>query len=389
MGAVAQLPFEQAHLLEVAPLLRTLQSEGAVHRVRTPEGVEAWLVTGYAEVRQLLDDPRLSRSNPNPGAVKDSGSAFLDNLLGDLATDHARLRSLLEPHFAPELMAKVRSSVEELTEELLDELAGKTPPVDLRVELALSLPILVMCEWLGVPPEDKNKFSVWTQDAASVGDPARSQQGMGQLFAYCRQLVAQKREAPADDVISRLCAAEGLTDMEIVALTALLLFGGYETTVARIGTGVLLLLTNRDQWQAVLDDPGVIAGAVEELLRLSIPNPHNGGMPRFALTDFEVGGVTIRAGDLVLLNIVAANHDELAFPDADRVDVHRRDGGSLTFGHGAHYCVGAPLARMVLQASLVRLVKRFPEMRLAVDVQELGLRHDTLVGGLIALPVTW
>lgn len=389
MSAIPQLPFEQTQLLQVAPVLRTLQSRGTVHHVRTHEGAEAWLVTGHAEVRQLLDDARLSRSDPNPQGARDRGSAFLDKLLGSLATDHARLRSLLEPHFTPERMAELRSSVEKLTEQLLDELAGRTPPVDLRQELALPLPILVMCEWLGVPAQDKDRFSVWTQDAASVGDPARSEQGMSQLFGYCRQLVAGKRREPADDVISRLCATEGLTDMEIVALTALLLFGGYETTVARIGTAVLLLATNRDQWQAVRDAPAIIPGAVEELLRLSMPNPHNGGMPRYALIDFEVDGVTIRAGDLVLLNIIAANHDERAFPEPDRVDVTRHSGGSLTFGHGAHYCVGAPLARMMLQVSLVRLIERFPDLRLAGDVGDLRLRHDTLVGGLTELPVRW
>jgi len=389
VNTVAQLPFEQTHLLQVAPQLRTLQSQGTVHRVRTVDGGEAWLVTGHAQVRQLLDDDRLSRSNPEPGAARDSGSAFLDSLLGGLATDHARLRSLLEPHFSPKRMVALRAHVEKLTEQQLDELAGRTPPVDLRLEFALSLPILVMCEWLGVPPQDKDRFSVWTQDAANVQDPARSKQGLAELFGYCQKLVAHKRQDPADDVISRLCATEGLSDREVVALSALLLFGGYEPTVARIGTGALLLLTNPEQWQTLLDDPSLIPGAVEELLRMSMPNPHNGGMPRYALTDFEIDGTTIRAGDLVLLNIIAANHDKAIFADPDRVDVTRQTVCSLTFGHGAHYCVGASLARMVLQVALARLITRFPTMLLAVDVEDLRLRHDTLVGGLVELPVTW
>jgi cytochrome P450 len=209
------------------------------------------------------------------------------------------------------------------------------------------------------------------------------------LFGYCRQLVADKRQNPADDVISRLCATEGIKDNEVLGLTALLLFGGYETTVARIGTCVLLLLANPEQWQALVHDPGLIPGAVEETLRMSMPNPHNGGMPRYALTDFEIDGVTIRAGDFVMLNIIAANHDETAFADPGRIDVTRDTTGSLMFGHGAYRCVGATLARMQLQVVLTQLVARFPTMRLAVGVEELALRHNTLIGGLIQLPVTW
>lgn len=390
MSTPAQLPFEQTNVLRLAPELRTLQSRGAVHRVRTAEGDEAWLVTGHAWVRQLLDDDRLSRSHPDPeAAAKDSGSALLAGLLGDFATDHARLRALLEPHFSPERMLALRPYVETLTGRLLDGLARQKPPVDLREALALSLPIQVMCEWLGVPQDDKDRFGNWMQDAANVGDPVRSKQGLGELFGYCRQLVAEKRQDPGDDVISRICATEGINDNEVIGLTALLLFGGYETTVARIGTCVLLLLADSDQWQALLRDPGLVPGAVEETLRMSMPNPHNGGMPRYAVTDFEIEGVTIQTGDFVLLNIIAANHDEKVFADPGRVDVNRDTTASLMFGHGAHYCVGATLARMQLQVVLTELLSRFPTMRPAVGVEELGLRHDTLIGGLIQLPVTW
>lgn len=386
MNTVAQLPFTQTHVLDVAPALRLLQSRGKVHRVRTPEGVPAWLVTGHAEVQQLLDDDRLSRSDPGG---RDGGTALLNKLLGPLADDHPRLRSLLEPQFTPERLEPLRAIVEKLTEQHLDELATRTPPVDLRPALAMSLPILVLCEWLGVPAEDKDRFSAWTQDAAGVQDPERSQRGLAELFGYCRQLVAAKRQDPGDDVISRLIATAGIGDTEVVALTALLLFGGYETTVARIGTGVLLLLTNPDQWAAVRADPALMPATVDELLRRSMPNPHNGGMPRFALTGFEIDGAAIRAGDLVLLNIIAANHDETAFPDPDRLDVTRPTAGSLAFGYGRHSCVGAPLARMVLRVTLSRLITRFPDLCLAVGVDELKLRHETLVGGLVELPVTW
>lgn len=390
MSTPAQLPFEQTHVLRLAPGLRALQSRGAVHRVRTAEGEEAWLVTGHAWVKRLLDDDRLGRSHPDPeAAAKDRGSALLAGLLGGLATDHARLRALLEPHFSPERMRALRPYVEQATGQLLDRMAGQRPPVDLRQAVALSLPIQVMCEWLGVPQEDKDRFGGWTQDAASVGDPARARQGLAELFGYCGQLVADKRKNPGDDAISRICATEGVTDNEVLGVTALLLFGGYETTVARIGTCVSLLLADPGQWRALVHDPGLVPGAVEETLRRSMPNPHNGGMPRYALTDFEIDGTAIRTGDFVLLNTIAANHDETVFADSGRVDLTRDTTDSLAFGHGAYSCVGATLARIQLQVVLTQLVARFPALRLAVGAEELELRHNTLIGGLIQLPVTW
>jgi cytochrome P450 len=383
-----QLPLEQENVLELAPGLRALQSGGPVHRVRMPQGGEAWLVTDHAHVRNLLDDSRLSRNNPGSAAA-DGGAALLASLLGGFATDHARLRELLEPHFAPERIAELRPYVEKQTGQLLDSLAVQEPPVDLREALALRLPLQVMCEWLGVPQEDKDRFGVWTQDAANVSNPVWSKQGFDGLSGYCRQLVAEKRRNPGNDAISRICATDGITDDEVLGLTVLLLFGGYETTVARIGTCVLLLLAEPGQWAALADDLDLIPNAVEETLRRSMPNPHNGGMPRWALADFEIDGVQIRAGDFILLNVIAANHDEKAFAEAGRIDITRDAAGSLTFGYGAHYCVGAPLARMQLQTVLTQLVKRFPDLHLAVGVDQLGLRHETLIGGLVDLPVAW
>lgn len=215
----------------------------------------------------------------------------------------------------------------------------------------------------------------------------RSEQGLGDLFGYGQELVARKRREPGDDVISRLCAADGVGDDEIAMLSMALLFAGHETTVVQIGLGTLLLLTNRDQWQALLDDPGLVPGAVEEIMRA--PGKGGGGIPRYAHADIEIDGVTIRAGDLVMLDNGAANHDASVYPDPDRFDVTRRAASHLTFGHGMRYCIGAPLARMELQVAFGRLVPRFPAMRLAVQVEELKVRGDVLTGGLVELPVTW
>lgn len=362
-----------------------------IHQVRTAVGDAAWLVTGYAEVRRLLDDDRLGRAHPAPETAARTGeSALFGGPLGDFATenaDHARMRSLLQPHVAPRRMRALRHRVEALADRLLTDLAAHGSPADLQAALAVPLPVLVICELLGVPYEDRDRFRAWTADAANTRDRARSERGLGELFAYGGRLVARKREAPGDDVISRLCATDGVSDDEAAVLSMALLFAGHETTVAQIGLGALLLLSHRDQWQVVVDDPALVPGAVEEILRAPVGG--GGGIPRYARTDLRLDGVTIRTGDLVLLDTGAANHDPAAFPDPDRFDVTRSAAAHLTFGHGARYCLGAPLARIELEVVFAGLARRFPAMRLAVDADAVPLRADVLTGGPAELPVRW
>ena len=385
-----QLPFEQAHPLDVAPLLRQLQQDGVVHRVRTVVGDQAWLVTGYEEVRRLLADERLGRSHPDPArAARLGGSVLFGGPLGNYDTeqaDNARLRSLLQPHFSPRRMRAFRPRVEELTAGLLDDLAAHGSPADLHQALAVPLPVQVICELLGVPYADRDQFRAWSEAVGNVHDQTRSEQGLGELFGYGQQLVARKREQPGDDFISRLCA-DGLGDDEIAMLSMALLFAGHVTTVTAIGMGALCLLANPGQHQALAGDPGRIAIAVEEILRA--PARSGGGIPRYARTDLRIGEVTVRAGELVLLDNRAANHDPGVFPSPERFDITRQGLAHLSFGHGAHYCLGAPLARIELLAVFSQLLARFPTMRLAVPVEQLRVRSDAVTGGLTGLPVEW
>jgi pentalenolactone synthase len=398
MTLEARLPFEQADALRSPPDLCRLQAQGPIHRVRTAVGDAAWLVTGYDDVRRLLDDERLGRSHPDPESAARTGeSALFGGPLGDFDTehaDHARMRSLLQPHFSPRRMRALRARVETLASGLLDALAAHGSPADLHTEVAVPLPILVICELLGVPYADRDRFRAWSEDAGNTRDRARSEHGLGELFAYGLRLVAAKRATPGDDVISRVCATDGLadpvTDEEAAELLMGVLFAGHETTVVRIGLGAMALLGNRDQWQALVADPTLVPGAVEEILRA--PGSGDGGMPRYARTDLEIHGVTIPAGDLVLLDISAANHDPATFPDPEAVDVTRTGSGHaahLTFGHGARYCLGAPLARIELDVVFTQLARRFPSLHLAVDLADIPLRHDTLTGGPAELPVRW
>lgn len=391
MTAIPQLPFRQTSPLEIAPELRELQ-RGSVHRVRTPAGDEAWLIIDYARVRELLDDERLGRAHPDPdNAPRIADTALLGVPLNNYETefaDHAKMRELLQPHFAPKHLRALIPRVEEHTTTLMNDLVGQGPPADLHAGLAVPLPILVICDLLGVPYSDRDQFRTWTEDVGSVHDGARSERGMAELFGYSLQLVQQKRAHPGDDVISRLCAAE-VEDTWATILSMALLFAGHETTVVQIGLGTLMLLANRDQWRALQDDPGLTPRAVEELMRASTLVGTMGGLPRYARTDFDVDGVKIHAGDLVLLDIGSANYDPAAFANPERLDIARKEKGHLALGFGPHYCVGAPLARIELQTVFTQLIQRFPSMELTCEPAAVPMRTDALTGGLAQLPVTW
>jgi cytochrome P450 len=363
-----------------------------IRRFRTATGDEGWLVTAHTEVRRLLADERLGRAHREPDTAARTGdSALFGGPLGDFDTehaDHARMRTLLQPHFTPKRMRALEPRVDALTTGLLDELATHGSPADLVQAVAVPLPILVICELLGVPVEDRVEFRTWTQQAADTENRQRSARGLASLFDYARNLVACKQTDPDDRVVAQLSTTDGVTADEAAMLTMALLFAGHETTVVQIGLGAMLLLSDRDQWQALLDHPDLVDGAIEETLRAREPGGIC-GIPRYAREDLEIDGADVRAGDLVLLDTNAANHDPAVFADPDRIDVTRRAAAHLAFGHGARYCIGAPLARVELRSVLTGLLSRFPDMRLAVPRSELTMRTGSLTGGLTALPVTW
>ncbi|WP_247648725.1 cytochrome P450 [Saccharomonospora xinjiangensis] len=392
METAATLPFEREHPLRMPARLRELQSRGPVHLVLTPVGDPAWLVTDYAEVKRLLADDKIGRSHPDPAnAARIGESALVSGPLGDYETeeaDSARTRALLQPHFSPKRIRELKVRVEALTTELMDTLATAPHPVDLIETLALPLPILVVCELLGVPYDDREEFRSWIHAVADVTDRPASERALGELVAYGQRLVARKHREPGDDITSRLCATDGVDDDEVALLTMALLFAGFETTSVHIGLGMLLFLVNTDQWERITAEPARVTQAVDELIRAT-PGPAGGDIPRYAREDIRIGGVIIRKGDLVLLDNGAANRDPAAFPDPDRFDVARQAGGHLSFGHGRHYCIGAPLAKVELEVVFAQLASRFPEIRLAVPVDDLRMRHNTQTGGLLELPVTW
>lgn len=385
------LPFPQPDPLHAGPQLLALRGAGPIHRVRTPVGDEAWLVTGYAEVRALMDDERLGRSHRTPQtAPRSRASALFGGPIGDFDDEpagHQRMRSLLQPHFSPRHLRELQPRVQALTTGLLDALERHGPPADLHAALALPLPVLVICELLGVPYDERDRFRVWVDAAAFDPDPGQSGQGLAALVDYGVGLVAAKRAHPGDDVISRLCVHEDLADVEIAALTMFLLFAGYETTVVQIWLQAVQLLSNRSRWEQLCAEPALIPAANEELLRACLVG--GVGIPRYARADIDVAGVTIGEGELVLLDPGSANHDPSAFPDPDAVDFARRGAPHLSFGYGARYCLGAPLARLELNTVFSQLIPRFPTLRMTAPLGSLTINSEALGAGLVELPVQW
>ncbi|MEV4175587.1 cytochrome P450 [Nonomuraea sp. NPDC049709] len=391
MSHLPTIPFERSSLLEVPEAYRELRAEKGIAKVRTRMGDEFWLVSGYEDARALFNDGRLGRSHPEPDkAARLSGSALLGGPQGDAATEkaeHDRMRKLFMPSFSARRMKRLGDHVGSLVDERLDHLAKLSPPADLHAELSFPLPVLVICQLLGVPYEDREYFGGVSQRMGDMLDTEKSQAAREELSAYMAGLIERKRREPAEDVLSDL-AKELDDDGTIADLAATLLFAGHETTVNRIDFGVLLLLANPDQLDLLKADPGLAPGAVEEILRMAVPSLH--GLPRYAHEDIEIGGRTIRRGEAVVITPGAANRDERIYPDPDVFDLRRpQTDPHLSFGYGPRFCIGASLARVELEAVFSRLFQRFPTLRSAVPEAELPRSEGRIADGYARLPVTW
>jgi cytochrome P450 len=284
----------------------------------------------------------------------------------------------------------MRPRIAEITGELLDGLAGRDE-VNLVDDFAFPLPVTVICELLGVPHADRDDFRRWSNVLLSAGDFTEVHAAGEAMATYLYQLTTSKIEHPADDMLTALVQARddegdgGLGEFELVSMAFLLLVAGHETTVNLIANGVLSLLRNPDQLAALRADPALLPGAVEEFLRYE--SPVNQATLRYTTVPLTLGGVQIPADEFVLVSLGSANRDGDRFADPDQVDITREPGGHLAFGHGIHFCLGAPLARMEGQIAIGGLLDRFPALTLAVDPAELRWRNSTLLRGLEALPV--
>ena len=367
-----------------------LRTQRPVSRVTMPGGTPAWLVTGYAEARAALADPRLLKMPLDWRPDPDSIYGALDvHMLNSDPPDHERLRRLVSKAFTPRRVEGLRPRITSITTELLDGMSGQRE-VDLLASFAFPLPITVICELLGVPVEDRDDFRKWSATIVSnTAAPEVFQADATAMVRYFKALLAAKRREPADDLLSALISArdqgDRLRENELMSMVFLLLVAGHETTVNLIASGMLALLLSPGELARLQADPSLLGGAVEELLRYV--NPVNHATYRFAAEPVEIGGARISRGDPVLVALSSANRDPSRFGDPDRLDLGRDSSGHLAFGHGIHYCLGAPLARLEAEIAFSHLLTRFGAMRLAVPAGSLRWRPSTLIHGLESLPV--
>jgi pentalenolactone synthase len=382
-----------------------MASSDMIQRVSDTQGRPAWLVSGHERVRELLADPRLSRSHPNPGhPVRLTQPGLFGGPIPDPEgelSDLLRMRKLLTPPLSARRMESLRPRVETIVETLLDELARGGSPADFHTAVAFSLPALVICELLGVPTEDRADFCRWQTEAKEVSKPAVARGGLQSLWRYLGTLIERTRRIGSDSdisIISDLLDAAKLdpqlNDDGIAHLAAGLLFAGHAPVVAIIDRGMLLLLTHPEQRDALQREPALAAQAVEEILRFASPiermrAARRGGLTRYASVDVEVDGVTLRAGDTVMFAVQEANEDASVFPDPKRFDITRERIPHLSLSHGAHFCLGAHLARLQLQYLFISVLQRFPALRLAVPLEEIQPLREAVAGAVSELPVAW
>lgn len=362
-------------------------------------GMRVFLITRHDDVKRMLSDHEHFSNTRPPGFVmpgapdmpeEEQASARAGNLLGLDPPEHQRLRRMLTPEFTIRRMKRLEPRIVEIVDEHLDAMAAAGPPVDLVERFALPIPSLVICELLGVPYEDRVDFQQRSGRQLDLSLPIPERLEMQrQGRAYMHSLVGRARKQPGEDILGMLVREHGeeLTDDELVGIAGLLLLAGHETTSNMLGLGTLALLRHPDQLAAVRDDPDAVGPAVEELLRwLSIVQT---SIPRITTADVEVAGVPIPAGQLVFASLPAGNRDPEFTTAPDVLDIRRGAPGHLAFGHGVHHCLGAPLARMEMRIAWPALLRRFPDLALAEDFDDVQFRSFHFIYGLRSLLVTW
>lgn len=388
--AQRQAPF----ITDPYPTLARIRANGPVSILHSDDGLPMWVIARYRDVRAALADPRFGQDVRRAQALANDrvagvtlGSDMVHMLNSD-PPDHTRLRRLIHASFTAKRVAGMRPMVRRITDGLLDELDGREA-ADLVRDFAFPLPMLVICELIGFPPEDRFAYRTWsTAILTHNDDPGVFEQAMREMAGYIATMLERRRTEPRDDILTDLLAARDagqLTDQEIVGMVFLLLIGGHETTVNLLGTAALALLRNPDQHRWLLANLSELPLAVEEFLRYE--SPVSMATLRFTTEQVTVDGVRIPAGELVLVSLGGANRDPERFPDPDRLVLNRGDTGHLAFGHGIHRCLGAFLGKLEGEVALRALLTSFPHLTLAADEHDLPWRNTIMLRGLESLPV--
>lgn len=391
------VPREEEFPFDPPPEYARLRAEEPVVRVLCPTGMTAWLVTRYADAREVLGDGRRFTSRPTPMAhmlAAFRADAPLKQQFSRLdGPEHIRLRRSLAPQLShPQRLAELRPFIEETVDQAIDRIAAATPPVDLHTFFSHWVTNAVIAELIGVPPEHRQLV----QDAATTlfafgSGPEDAPRALGPLYRYLYEQVRRRRQEPSDDVLSRMIQSSAdderpLTDDELVGMNTALLVAGFDTTASLLSHGVVALLHRSGEWSRLCAEPDLADTAAEEIVRylgVSV------GLLRQSTEDTELGGKRIAAGDYVVVAVQSANRDPDLHVDADQFDIGRRTGPHVGFGHGAHACVGRQIARMELSSMLRALPGRIPSLRLARPLEEIPFRTETVVRGPAEVLVTW
>ncbi|WP_043634134.1 cytochrome P450 [Nonomuraea candida] len=377
-----------------------LRGECPVAHVKLPSGDSARLLTRYDDVKQVLADPRFTRQLTAPDAARlsaDGGGVFnsdVAQIIPDSGEEHQHWRRLVGKWFTAKRMAALRPQMARIADGLIDDMVKSGAPADLKAGLGFPLPVYVICDMLGVPAEDREKFSYWSDTLLNLTRYGKDEIEAAQaaFFQYMSDHLAAKREQPGEDLLSELIAAGGpeeggLNDLQILVTGMALLVAGHETTANMIGKMVSMLLADRTRWERLLADPSLIRTTVEETLRLDANSGF--GLPRYLPVEAEIGGETLPKGTTVICSMAAANRDDSAFEAASEMDLTRSPNPHLAFGSGAHSCLGQSLARTELQVVLEVLLRRLPTLELAVPAAEMERVEGLAVGGLRTVPVRW
>jgi cytochrome P450 len=395
---VRTCPFDFSTGLEFDPQLRELMNEAPVTRIRMPYGEgEAWLVTRFEDVRFVTTDRRFSRRavtgrdfprmTPEP-IVQSEAINVMD------PPESSRLRRLVSQAFTAPRVEAMKPKTQRVVDRLLDEMAEHGPPADLVKHVSMQLPLTTICELLDIPEGDRPELRRPAVAMMNIGAGTRetAKQAKAELRSYFQDLTARRRAEPGEDLISHLATARDGEDLlgsdELAVMAMVLLITGHDTSTYQLSNITYTLLTHPDALAKLRAHPERLPQALEELLRY-IPFRKGVGIPRIATEDVEVGGVLIRAGDVVHVSYLAANRDPERFERPDELDLDRQPGAHMTFGWGAHHCIGSPLAVMELELAIGTLLRRFPGLALAVPVEEVRWNDESIWRYPYELPVSW
>ncbi|WBX82047.1 cytochrome P450 [Virgibacillus salarius] len=394
MKSVSDTLFTKPFIANPYPTYNQLRKEEPITQIRLPDGQYAWFITRYEDALAALKDQRfikdfrklIHEDELNYYTVLDENMLFAD------MPDHRRLRGLVSKAFTPQMIVGMRGRIQEITDHLLDEMANHQS-VDVIDSLAFPLPIIVICEMLGIPTEDRDKFRIWSNVLIEGTNGAMVQEDMEQhmdnFIHYLKERFAIVRVNPDEDLISKLVITEAegnqLTEKELYGVVSLLIIAGHETTVNFIGNSIMNLLEHPEQLELLKKQPTLITNALEETLRFNGPVEYS--TSRWAGEDILFKGQSMKKGDLVIISLNSANHDPEQFKDPEILDITREKRKHLAFGKGIHACLGAPLARLEGEIAISSFFKRYPHAALNITKQDLVWRTGMIVRGVKRLPI--